>query len=401
MPPPSHRVHAALVLAVGHALAAEQGQKVTPYAGGIGVDPRQFVDAAARHGTVPLLAEQSDAIGLPDDVGAMLKQASLAKTRQALRLAHWTQRFADDLAAARIPALFIKGVPLSLLCTGRANARQTLDLDILVRERDMPATHRLLTEKGLKCPMTVFPGDSAAWRHARWVTREMPYQRPDLTIDLHWRIPIQHRLLPSVDAVIHRASQVEIAHSPVRTLCPADALLATCYHSYLDGYASLKYLVDLRRLLPLVDGLPGDTSPTARRMVADTLQFAREVLPDWPEDCESNLGLGSLRGDPTYAWRRWLTSAGKTRIERSPRSVSDYAGAYEFFVHYADGRLSPTAQFASTMMIAWESVPPNTGFRGFGIGVRRKMFKASDRLAGPGDRTVEPPVGQPPSSGSP
>jgi len=111
-------------------------------------------------------------------------------------------------------------------------------------------------------------------------------------VDLHWRVGMHVRPLPSAAELLDRRVVVAIAGSAVPTLPVSDALAAACMHAHLDRYARLRGIVDIVRLARRPDvRLPAGASVGLRRLVADGVGFANGLLGGIPEERLTALGV--------------------------------------------------------------------------------------------------------------
>lgn len=378
MPATAPHLRPALADAVGAALVAEAGGSARVR---YRPEPKELLTAVHAHRVGTLLAQQGSAIGLPEEVVASLQAHVRAVALSSLRNAKATLSVNDALIEADVDALVFKGVALSLQTTSAISSRLSSDIDVLVRPSDMPRAHQALSANGFTPSMRVYPTDSAAWRHARWVTRELPYARADVMVDLHWRVAPAHGLFPDTDTLLSRAASVPLGGQQIRTLSPGDACAAACLSAYIDGYNLLRHFVDLHRLLRLDPRPWPDWRPRLRRLQADTLGFAEELLPHWPAQARTQLGLQGIRPRTDYAWQRWNCTAGREITEFAELSPLEYGMHYHRMMRYAARRASVTGQFMSGLVLSWQDVDPQMGARGFGHASAVKLSRIRARLS--------------------
>lgn len=355
--------------AVGAALSSEEG---TPREVALDCSDDEFVGEAVRQKVCSLLAAQGPRIGLSDVVVAALNRRVQSRTVHSLRLASESCRLDLMMRETGIPGLFFKGTTLSVLSTGTLNARETSDIDVLVRPEDMPAMHEALLEQGWVTPYRLVPGPGLAWQHACWAMREFPYSRNGIAVDLHWRLSVQEDLLASPSQLLDRAFEVPVGSSMLPTLGPADALLLLCFSCYNDKFNQLRFLVDIRRLLRMQPGLPPDTSRQARRMAADVLTFAEALIPGWPRNQLENLGLSKEPTDSAYPFKRWDRYSGVAVNQLPASRPSDYTSHLAHMCRYAPHRVATALQMLSVVGIALETIPPGSTTKGYVRAIREK-----------------------------
>ncbi|WP_160158343.1 nucleotidyltransferase family protein [Nocardioides sp. SLBN-35] len=228
------------------ALDAEEGRPVRPVPLGE-VPLRDLLETVRRHRVPELLSSRAGELGLPAEVLRVL-DAMVAGSRQR-HLVHTfeTVRAWRLLDEAGIDALVFKGIPLSVLTTGRPDARGAGDVDLLVRPEAAADAHRLLTASGwaLHERGRIEPG-MWAWRHVQRWGHTLTYLGAGADVDLHWRLDAMPGAQPETDDLLARRTTVEVGGTEVPTLAPADAFRHLAGHR--EGWIWLRTLVDLRRL---------------------------------------------------------------------------------------------------------------------------------------------------------
>lgn len=231
---------------VSSALEAEEGRPVEPVPLGA-VPVHDLLDGVRRHRVPELLRSRAGELGLPAAVVRVVDaMVEGARQRQLVHTLE-TVRAWQLLDTAGIEALVFKGIPLSLLTTGRPDARGAGDVDLLVRPEAAAEAHRLLTGAGwaLHEQGRIEPG-MWAWRHVlRW-GNTLTYLGRGADVDLHWRLDAMPGAQPETAELLARRTTVEVGGVPLPTLAPADALRHLAGHR--EGWIWLRTLVDLRRL---------------------------------------------------------------------------------------------------------------------------------------------------------
>lgn len=201
----------------------------------------------------------------------------------------------DALAAAGIPAIFLKGIFLSQQVWGSAGARGAGDIDVLVRPEDLVAAVRAIESIG-----GILHVDTADLRPRpmdRRMHHGLSFDYAGTEIDLHYRLDD----IPSVMAVPFaelqaRSVGVTVGGEFFRTLDPVDALIATANHGGRDVWPKWGMLADFVRLLQRVESPIGEVVGRAKAVgVGHRLEVA--------------LALGRLL-DPTLPeqspWAEWI-----------------------------------------------------------------------------------------------
>lgn len=224
------------------------------------VPARGLLDVVRRHRVPELLRSRAGELDLPGDVVRVLDAMVEGNRQRHLVHTFETVRAWRLLDAAGIEAVVFKGIPLSVLTTGRPDARGAGDVDLLVRPAAAAAAHLLLTSAGwaLHEQGRIEPG-MWAWRHVQRWGHTLTYLGAGADVDLHWRLDAMPGAQPDTDDLLARRTTVEVGGTSVPTLAPADAFRHLAGHR--EGWTWLRTLVDLRRLArdPAVfaHGLPG------------------------------------------------------------------------------------------------------------------------------------------------
>lgn len=232
---------------VGGALRLEAGDDavIEPDAS---ASPAELVAAVSRHRVVEVLLPHVEALGMPAQVAETL--ADLHEADRPRLMVHRLElaRVADLLAG--FDWLSLKGPALAVQTTGDPAARGSGDIDVVVRPADLESIHGLLTLHGWRPreSQASRPG-TWAWRHLVSAYNEMTFDGPHSSVDVHWRLDPTHHGLPGFDAVWGRRQPVELDTLTIDTLGVGDAFTHTCHHAAMDGWRSVRSLVDVHRLL--------------------------------------------------------------------------------------------------------------------------------------------------------
>jgi len=214
----------------------------------------RVVDAAERHGVLPLLAERlaSDP-RCPEALRLELQRharrhaaADLVRELELRRLGHALQE-------AKVPALVVKGAHLAYSLYPRPDLRPRLDTDVLVPASARPDAVATLERLGY-APVPVGGGDLISYQATFTRARGEGLAH---VVDLHWRLanPQAFGDVLTVEDLDTRASPIP-GMSPWRGPALADALLIAAVHriAHHPGDDRLIWLYDLdliaRRLDP-------------------------------------------------------------------------------------------------------------------------------------------------------
>jgi len=219
---------------------------------------------ARAHSLTPYLHRRWEEAGLlerlPPEVSARFAQARALNTERNRRILHQLGEMIQLLEGAGLPVLVLKGLPLARAGHRDPGLRVLYDLDLLVRDADLPRALHLLGAIGYT------PYDSASagparpallWRPAacEWDAEGVFDPDRPVFVDLHllpWE-PSWHGFdLPAAHDWIGNSRLDESGEIPLRVLAPEHELLQLSVHyacNALESRARLMHLLDIGLLL--------------------------------------------------------------------------------------------------------------------------------------------------------
>lgn len=215
------------------------------------LDWERVASEAASHFVIPLVhrflaAECAERV--PVDIATRLRARYAANALAHLRLARELVAVHEAFSEVGLGMLALKGPALAVQAYGDLAARQSGDLDILVREGDLPRIARILDARGYR-PRRY---ESGAPDFGFFRSFEDQFQKQGgLLIDLHLMlVPIYFPFRPSHEAVWRNAVMVEIDGRRIQTLAPDDHLIFSIAHATKHGWAwgSLRAMCDIAAL---------------------------------------------------------------------------------------------------------------------------------------------------------
>lgn len=237
------------------------------------------------HRLVPHAKRQLDAAGVevPPDVRVRLDVAAHEIGALALKQAAQLADLHRECLAANLPLLAYKGPALALTAYGVLGARQSVDLDIVVRAADFVRARRTLLAAGYVSQYGMSAAQErivqGSFGHAVFVRRA-----DEAPVELHWRFAraIYPWTLP-VDDVFARARHLDIAGVSVLTSDPLDSTLLQCMHGARHEWETLEWLVALDATLHRanIDSgalLERATQHRSRRAVLLAVLLLRDLL---------------------------------------------------------------------------------------------------------------------------
>jgi hypothetical protein len=224
---------------------------------------------AHQHGVMPLLYRSLSTAcpeAVPQTVLAQLRARFQTNARRNVLLTKELLKLLNLLEAQRIPTLCLKGPALAASAYGSLSLRQFGDLDILVRQRDVPRETAYLQ----------------IYHHYPLVSRD-----GRVAVELHWRI-VSRQCSFSLDPerLWERTERVSLAGTTVRQLSPEDLLLILCVHASKPWHrwGRLAWICDVAELIRVYEGLNwGQVMAQASRLGSERrlllgLRLSRDLL---------------------------------------------------------------------------------------------------------------------------
>lgn len=209
------------------------------------------LELAAAHGVLGLVGALVERVptSVPDDVRRQLRARSLDATARHLLFRNQLRRVLTALDHAGVPALAIKGPVLaSILDPAAPERRSCVDLDLLVRPRDVLNARDSLRRLGYRERLPLPPGHEA---RCIAVGKELAFDQTEQpSVDLHWRLTSSFGPLGSLEAGLwDHAIRVRVDGIEVPTLCAEHHLLFLCVHGCGHGWSRLRWVVDIAAFL--------------------------------------------------------------------------------------------------------------------------------------------------------
>ncbi|MGB6404272.1 MAG: nucleotidyltransferase family protein, partial [Candidatus Sulfotelmatobacter sp.] len=211
------------------------------------VEWEMVLHLADNHGTSSLLYQNLSRLEdtVPSPVLASLRQRYEGNIYKSLFLTRELMRIMDCLEGRGIDAVPYKGVVMSEVYYGDMALRQSGDMDLFVRKRDVGRIKSALSEleytTRLVIPDEVLEDYIAAGYE--W-TFDSP-AGPNL-LELQWALqPRFYAVDFDMDGLFERAVKVTVAGRPVKTPCPEDLLLVLSVHAAKHVWGRLIWLCDI------------------------------------------------------------------------------------------------------------------------------------------------------------
>jgi hypothetical protein len=262
---------------------------------------------------------------------AQLRDRCSARAARSLLLVMQLHEVLDCLAGAGIVAVPYKGPVLAQMLYGDVAMRESMDLDLLVRKRDVPFAHDALGELGYEPQLKL---DCARQQALRRFDYEAPMVRgsDQSLLDLQWASPPRFLSLPAgPDFAGARFATVTLGGREVRTLCAEDLLLVLCSHGAKHVWGRLQWIADVAGVVEVTPFLNWDelleraTAWRRRRMLLLGLSLAHDLLDaPLPEGVLTAIQAEPEVGHLARAVRERLFSvdAGETSVGEQTRFLA-------------------------------------------------------------------------------
>jgi hypothetical protein len=212
--------------------------------------PRLF-ELADKHGVQPLLHQAL--IGLdhaaPAEELLKMRRAFQTNLHKSLLLSRELIRIVDHLAAQGLDAMPYKGLALAEVLYGDIALRQSGDIDLLVRPRDVPRIRDGVRELGYAPHTTLTAPQERAYLKSGYEYAFDGAAGPNL-LELQWAIlPRFYAVDFSMEELFQRAATLTVAGHPTRTPSREDLLLVLCVHAAKHVWGRLVWLCDIAQLM--------------------------------------------------------------------------------------------------------------------------------------------------------
>lgn len=236
---------------------------------------------------------------LPSPLERTLQQHYYHNAKRNILLFAELERVLQRLSAAAISPILLKGAALAPRIYVNSALRPLGDVDLLVREGDVPDTLRLLIEQGYTpTPPTTYRNETLLHK---------PGQPPH-TIEVHWGLlaPAYYQYTVPMDGFWETARPATIGQTPAQVLGPEAQLLHLCAHLVLHhAGGELLWLHDVAEAVVAYrdEDLDWDrliSQARAWRLVRPVQQVLARVSADWQAPIPPAVleRLGDLRPSP-------------------------------------------------------------------------------------------------------
>lgn len=206
---------------------------------------------AADHALRPLLARHLSACAadlVPAPEWKRLSDAVRANTARCLILTAELIQIMDRFAEAGILAIPYKGPVTAAQAYGDITLREFEDLDIILRQQDMPRVDEIARGLGYQPKYDwVLTSGAAALIPGEYHYRDGARR---MVLDLHTERTLRHfPVPPDLDALGRHRVGVSLTGHEIRTFAPEDALVMLCVHGSKDFWERISWIADIAEVI--------------------------------------------------------------------------------------------------------------------------------------------------------
>jgi hypothetical protein len=203
---------------------------------------------AASNSVTPLLSGNLSSVApgaVPSAQFARLKDHVRGSSFRSLVLTGELILILEAFADAGIKAIPYKGPVLAMQTYGDVALREFEDIDLVLRQRDMPAANEVLVRLGFlpRFPTVFAPSDPSSL-----IPGEYDYVDPDrrLIVELHTESTLRHfPVAPDLNEISRRLDSVSVSSHEIRTFSPEDTLVFICVHGSKDFWERIGWVADI------------------------------------------------------------------------------------------------------------------------------------------------------------
>lgn len=287
---------------------------------------------AEENSITPLLERHLSAVApgaAPPTAQEQLKKTCRANTVRCLYLTAELINILRLFQSQNIPVIPYKGPVLAAQAYGDVALREFEDLDIILRQSDIPKAHEIVVSLGYKPKFDwiLSPGAAASLVPGEYNYRD---EARRAMVELHTEITLRHfPVKPDLDAFIRSLTPVKLSDRDVLTFTAEDLLPMLCIHGSKDFWERLSWIADLNELVQSHPALDWDrvlrfAQPLhAARMLNLGLALAVTVLglslpPEVSARVHSDHVAGQVAGEV------------RERLMARPFRTLDAAGRFRF-----------------------------------------------------------------------
>jgi Uncharacterised nucleotidyltransferase len=216
---------------------------------------------AAENSLVPLVHRQLRDFAMDlvpatqmDALGAAVR----ANTARSLLLTAETIKVTGALVSAGVRAIPYKGAVLAAQAYGDVALRQFEDVDIVLRQADLPKAHEVMLRLGYR---PKYPWTLSADVASSLVPGDYNYRdnERETMVELHTERSMRHfPVAPELDVLMRRLVSVLLNEREIKTFSVEDALPILCIHGSKHFWERISWLADISEMIQSHPGLDWD-----------------------------------------------------------------------------------------------------------------------------------------------
>jgi len=287
---------------------------------------------AEENSITPLLDRHLSAVApdaAPAAVREQLKKTCQANTVRCLYLTAELIHILRLFQSQNIPAIPYKGPVVAAQGYGDIALREFEDLDVILRQSDVPKAHEIILSLGYKPKFDwiLSPGATASLVPGEYNYRDEVRRT---MVELHTEITLRHfPVKPDLDAFIRNLAPVRLSDRDILTFTAEDLLPMLCIHGSKDFWERLSWIADVSELVQSHPALDWDrvarfAAPLhATRMLNLGLALAVRVLDaSLPPEVSARVQADRVAGQVAAEVRQ--------RLLIRPFRTLDAAGRFHF-----------------------------------------------------------------------
>jgi hypothetical protein len=227
-----------------------------------GIDWDFFLSLASRHGVLPHIyrrLSESLTASVPESQLSRFRERYKGNAARSLFLTCEMCRILEHFERAGVEAIPYKGPAVAVAAYGDATLRQFLDLDIIVRPRDVSRAAALLVRDGFT-PHFEFKNarEQEAFQRLSYV-QLFTRADDDVAVELHWNVAPRFFNFPlNVERLFEFDGTLTLAGRRVRAIAPELLVLLLCAHGNKDLWARLEWVCGIDALIRRTQDLNWD-----------------------------------------------------------------------------------------------------------------------------------------------
>ncbi|EGI2115027.1 nucleotidyltransferase family protein [Listeria monocytogenes] len=208
-----------------------------------------FLELVKHHRCCPLVYSKLKNVvesQIPSYVNEELYQEYKKNTFKMLQLTGEMEQVDKLFTEKHIPLLFLKGPTLAHDLFGEISLRMSKDLDILVLEKDLEKTEKILLSLGYEKEEV-----PTILNEIKWRCHHIAYYHPQkkVLIEIHWRLHGHSIKGANFKELWNRKRESLLTKHPVSHMGKEDLLLYLISHGSRHGWFRLRWLKDIDQMV--------------------------------------------------------------------------------------------------------------------------------------------------------